>query len=311
MTTRMREVYSDTLIRLAEKDRNIVVLEADLMAAHATKSFMEKFPERTFNVGVAEANMVGIACGLSARGKIPFAGSFAPFVTRRAYDQFFVSANYAKLNVKLMGSDPGITAAYNGGTHMPFEDVGIMRNVPGLIIYEPADGVSLQKLLTESAYRKGNVYLRLHRGNAPGIYNQNDEIKLGKANVLKDGNDVTLIASGVVMVNEALKASEMLQKEGVSAAVIDMHTIKPLDEEIVLKYAAKTSRIVTCENHQVMNGLGSAVAEVLSEKQPILMKRIGVNDEFGEVGDIEYLKERFGLTAKRICESARSLLVTA
>jgi transketolase len=307
----MREVYADTLIELAEKDENIVVLEADLMAAHATKKFMERFPERTFNVGVAEANMVGIACGLSACGKIPFAGSFAPFATRRAYDQFFVSANYAKLNVKLMGSDPGITAAYNGGTHMPFEDVGIMRNVPGLVIYEPADGISLRKLLAESAYHKGNTYLRLHRGDAPNIYSRNDEIKLGKANVLKDGNDVTLIASGVVMVNEALKVAEMLKKDGISAAVIDMHTIKPLDEKIVLEYAAKTNVIITCENHQVMNGLGSAVAEVLSEKHPVLMKRIGIRDEFGEVGDIEYLKNRFGLTAKHIYKVAKGALVAA
>ncbi len=308
MTRQMCEVYAETLIKLAEKDENIVILEADLMAAHATQLFNEKFPERTFNVGVAEANMVGVAAGLSARGKIPFAATFAPFATRRAYDQFFVSANYARLNVKLMGSDPGVTAAYNGGTHMPFEDVGIMRNIPGLVVYEPADEISFEKLLTESAYHQGNVYLRMHRGNAPAIYNENNSFKLGKANVLRDGNDITLIASGVVMVNEALQASRNLEKEGISAAVIDMHTIKPLDEEIVLEYAKKTRGIVTCENHQIINGLGSAVAELLSENNPVFVKRVGVNDEFGEVGEFEYLKERFNLTAKRICETAQSIL---
>ena len=308
MTMEMRQVYADTLIQLAEKDENVVVLEADLMAAHATRRFLEKFPARTFNVGVAEANMVGVACGLSASGKIPFAASFAPFVTRRAYDQFFVSANYARLNVKLMGSDPGVTAEYNGGTHMPFEDVGLMRNIPGLVVFEPADCVSLKKLLVQSANHKGNTYMRMHRGSAPVVYSPEDEINLGKANILKDGRDITLIACGVVMVNEALKAAQILSQDGISAAVIDMHTIKPLDEKTVLDYANKTKGIVTCENHQIMNGLGSAVAEFLSENRPTIVKRIGINDEFGEVGDLDYLMERFGLTAGHICKKAKEIL---
>ena len=304
----MRDVYTQTLMQLAEKDKNIVLLEADLMRASGTKSFKETFPERTFNVGVAEANMVGVAAGLSATDKIPFANTFACFAARRTFDQFFISANYAGLNVKLVGTDPGVTAAYNGGTHMPFEDLGLMRNIPQLVVFEPCDPVSLQKLVVQGAYHKGCTYMRLHRRLAAILYEDDAEITLGKGCILKDGDDVTLIATGVVMVSEALKAAERLEQEGVSAAVIDMHTIKPLDAALVLQYAEKTGAIVTCENHQIYNGLGSAVAEVLAENRPTLMKRVGVNDEFGEVGTLEFLKERFGLTAENIYQQAMALL---
>ncbi len=304
----MRAVYAQALIRLAEKDRNIVLLEADLMRASGTRPFKEAFPERVFNVGVAEANMVGVAAGLSATGKIPFANTFACFAARRTFDQFFISANYARLNVKLVGSDPGVTAAYNGGTHMPFEDVGLMRNIPELVVFEPCDPVSLDKLVEQGAYHQGCTYMRLHRKLAPVIYDDGVDVKLGKGNVLREGDDVALIAAGVVMVPEALKAAEHLAEDGVSAAVIDMHTIKPIDDELVLKVAEKTGAIVTCENHQIVNGLGSAVAEVLSENRPTLMKRVGVNDEFGEVGTLDYLKRRFGLTAETIHRQAMALL---
>lgn len=304
----MRAVYTQTLIRLAQQDRNIVLLEADLMKASGTKPFQEAFPDRVFNVGVAEANMVSIAAGLSATGKIPFADSFACFATRRTYDQFFISANYARLNVKLVGTDPGVTAAYNGGTHMAFEDAGIMRTIPGLVVFEPCDPVSLEKLVQQCAYHQGCTYMRLHRRPARILYDAKAEITLGKGNVLRDGNDVTLIASGVVMVGEALKAADLLAKDGISAAVIDMHTIKPIDAALILRYAEKTGFIVTCENHQIYNGLGSAVAEVLCENRPVPMKRIGVNDEFGEVGTEDYLKERFGLTAENIHKQVIALL---
>ncbi len=304
----MRAVYTQTLMQLAEKDKNIVLLEADLMRASGTKTFKQTFPERTFNVGVAEANMVGVAAGLSATGKIPFANTFACFAARRTFDQFFISANYAGLNVKLVGTDPGVTAAYNGGTHMPFEDLGLMRNIPQLVVFEPCDPVSLQKLVVQSAYHKGCTYMRLHRKLAAVLYDEDAEITLGKGYVLQDGDDVTLIATGVVMVPEALQAAELLAQDGVSAAVIDMHTVKPLDAALVLQYAEKTGAIVTCENHQIYNGLGSAVAEVLSENRPTWMKRVGVNDAFGEVGTLEYLQERFGLTAENIYQQATALL---
>jgi transketolase len=304
----MRVVYTQALMEMAEKDERIVLLEADLMKASGTTVFRNKFPERTFNVGVAEANMVGIAAGLSAGGKIPFADTFGCFASRRTYDQFFISANYARRNVKLTGTDPGVSATYNGGTHMPFEDMGIMRNIPGLVVFEPGDPVSLKALVVESAYHRGCTYMRLFRKPAPVIYSENERFELGKGKVLKDGGDVTLIAIGVIPVNEALKASEMLAGKGISAAVIDMHTIKPLDEELVLQYARKTGALLTFENHQIINGLGSAVAEVLSENCPTLMKRVGVNDEFGEVGTQEYLQQRFGLTAGNLAANAIELL---
>ena len=304
----MRAVYAQTLIELAENDERIVLLEADLMKASGTTVFRNKFPERTFNMGVAEANMVGVAAGLSAGGKIPFADTFACFAARRTYDQFFISGNYARLNVKLVGTDPGIASEFNGGTHMPFEDIGIMRNIPQLTVFEPGDPVSLKKLVQKAAYHPACTYMRLFRKPATVLYSEDEEFELGKGKVLKEGTDLTFIASGVIMLAEALKASEMLKKEGIFAAVIDMHTIKPIDKELVLTYAKKTGRIVTCENHQIINGLGSAVAEVLSENNPVVLKRIGVEDEFGEVGKIDYLLERYQLTAAHIVAKVKNVL---
>jgi transketolase len=283
-------------------------LEADLMRATGTQPFMDKFPKRTFNVGVAEANMVGIAAGLSSTGKIPFANTFASFAARRTYDQFFISANYARLNVKLVGSDPGITALYNGGTHMPFEDMGIMRNIPGLTIFEPSDAVSLKKLVKQASEFYGCTYMRLNRRVSPVIYAEDADLQLGKGYVLRDGDDVAIFAIGAVMVNEALAAADVLGMQGISAAVIDMFTLKPLDKDLVLNYAQKTKAIVTCENHQVINGLGSAIAEYLSEVQPTLMRRVGVMDEFGEVGELDYLMKRFGMTAENITQQTLILL---
>jgi len=303
----MREVYAQTLIELAEKDERIVLLEADLMKASGTTVFKNRFPERTFNMGVAEANMVGVAAGLSAGGKIPFADTFGCFASRRAYDQFFISANYARLNVKLVGTDPGISAAYNGGTHMPFEDIGIMRNIPKLTVFEPSDPVSLKKLVQQSAYHQGCTYMRLFRKPMDMIYREDETFELGKGKVIKDGNDVTIIATGAVMVQEALKAAEILKGDGISAVVIDMHTVKPIDTELIIRYAQKTGLIITFENHQIINGLGSAVAEVLVENYPCRMKRIGVEDEFGEVGTQEYLQERFKLTAGHIVDAVKIL----
>jgi transketolase len=304
----MREVYTDTLIEMAETDSNIVVLEADLMGPHGTKRFQEKFPTRLFNVGVAEANLVGVAAGLSLMGKIPFAATFGCFAARRAYDQFFVSANYARLNVKLVGTDPGIMATYNGGTHMSFEDTGLMRNIPDLIVFEPCDPVSLKELMRQSASHHWCTYMRLPRKECEIIYNERDQFQLGRGNVLIDGKDVAIFASGSVSVTEALRSADMLRKENIEAAVIDIHTIKPLDADLVLKYAEKTNAIITCENHQIYNGLGSAVAEVLSESRPTLMKRIGVRDQFGEVGDLAYLQERYGITAREITVQAKLLM---
>lgn len=308
MNKEMRVVYAETLIELAEQSDDIVLLEADLMKANSTKIFKDRFPERTFDVGVAEANMVGIAAGLSATGKIPFAGSFGCFSTRRAYDQFFIAANYARLNVKLVGSFPGIAGALNGGTHMPFEDMGLMRNIPGLVIMEPCDGVSLRGYMKLAASHSSSCYLRLHPRAVPGIYDEGESFEIGKGKLLKDGTDVTIIATGAVLVPEALKAHDMLAKEGIAAAVIDMPTIKPIDEGLIVKYAKKTGAVVTCENHQIVNGLGSAVAEVLAEQCPTLLRRVGVNEEFGEVGTLEYLQQRYRLTADEIVAKSLDII---
>ena len=306
----MRAVYAQTLIELAEKDERIVLLEADLMKASGTGVFRDRFPERTFNMGVAEANMVGVAAGLSAGGKIPFANTFGCFAARRTYDQFFISANYARLNVKLVGTDPGISATYNGGTHMPFEDYGIMRNIPKLVVFEPCDPVSLKKLVQAAAYHPGCTYMRLYRKPLANIYPEEESFELGKGKVLKDGTDVAILATGALMVQEALKAEEILSGEGISAAVLDIHTVKPIDVELIIRFAQKTGLLITIENHQIINGLGSAVAETLAEHCPCPMKRIGVADEFGEVGTQDYLQERYQLTATPIVEVVKKSLHT-
>jgi transketolase len=308
MAKDMRDVYAQTLVDLAENDDRICVLEADLMNATGTKVFKQRFPERMFDVGVAEANMVGVASGLSAEGKIPFAASFGTFASRRTFDQFFLSANYAQLNVKLVGTDPGITAQFNGGTHMPFEDIGMMRLIPNLVIIEPSDLVSCEALIRAAAAHQGSMYIRMHRKGSNTIYDENEQFELGKGKVLVDGTDVTLIAAGFVMVPEALKAAEILKKEGISAAVIDMHTIKPLDNELVLAYAKKTGAIVTCENHQVTGGLGGAVAELLTAEYPALLGRIGAQDMFGQVGTQDYLIKAYEMTAEDIAKKAMATI---
>ncbi|MFA7127561.1 MAG: transketolase family protein [Sphaerochaeta sp.] len=307
-TKEMRAVYCDTLIDLAKTNEKIMVVEADLMRASGTMKFKDIFPERAIDVGVAEANMVGVSAGLSAGGKIPFAATFGCFASRRVFDQFFISANYAKLNVKLVGTDPGISAAFNGGTHMPFEDIGMMKLIPNLTILEPSDPISLEALLRACAEHEGCTYMRLHRKAIAPLYKEDEKFALGKGNVLRDGNDVTLIALGAILVPEALKASEMLQKEGISAAVIDMHTVKPLDEELVLAYAKKTRGIVTAENHQVSGGLGASIASFLSKEHPTRMAMVGINDEFGQVGTQTWLQNYYKLTAEEIALQAKSLL---
>lgn len=304
----MRDVYCETLMEMAAEDERIVLLEADLMNATGTRPFKAAFPDRTFNVGVSEADMVGVASGLAAAGKIPFAASFGCFASRRVYDQFFLSANYARLNVNLVGTDPGVTALFNGGTHMTFEDAGIMRNIPELRILEPSDEVSLRKLLPQIASWPQSVYLRLHRKGGWKFYDDGEDFEIGKGKLVREGSDVTLACFGMVMLQETIKAAEELAKAGISAEVIDVLTLKPLDRELMLTSARKTGLIVTCENHNIHNGLGSAVAEVLAEDGvPARLKRIGCQDKFGEVGTIDYLMETFGLTSTHIVAAAREL----
>ena len=295
----MRDVYASTLMRLAEKDSRVVVLDADLMNSMGMVPFGEVFPDRTFNVGVQEANMVGVAAGLSATGKIPFAHSFGPFATRKAYDATFISGAYARLNVRIVGSDPGITAAYNGGTHMPFEDMGIMRNVPTMTVLEPVDGAMLQNLIQQMVDLQGMFYMRLLRRQPVQVYEYGSTFDIGKGVVLRDGSDVTVISSGI-LVHESLKAADSLQEQGISCRVVNLFTIKPVDRDLVAKCAVETGAIVTCENHNVINGLGSAVAETLVETVPVPMERIGSQDQFGEVGAVDYLMKRYEMGADDI-----------
>lgn len=303
----MRTMYCETLMELAEKDENVVVLDADLMSSMGMVSFQKKYPERTFNVGIQEANMMGTAAGMSAVGLIPFAHSFGPFATRRCFDQIFLSCGYGKLNVKITGSDPGVTAAYNGGTHMPFEDMGILRNVPNITIIEPVDSTMLKDIIGQIAYKYGVFYTRLLRKNATKIYAEGSTFEIGKAIPLRDGKDVTVFATGI-MVEEALKAAEELDKEGISVRVENIFTLKPIDKEAIIKCAEETGAIVTAENHSILNGLGSAVAEVVVESVPVPVERVGVEDRFGQVGPVDYLKEEYGLTCNHIITKVRRVL---
>ena len=303
----MKDVYIDSLIKLAREDENIVVLDADLMHSNSTIRFMKTYPERAINVGVQEANMIGVAAGLAATGKIPFSHTFSCFNTRRALDQIYMSVAYAKLNVRIVGTDPGITAAYNGGTHMPLEDVGVVRGIPTMTVLEPVDNVMMEALIKDVAYHDGPVYLRVNRKEPEKIYAPGTKFTIGKGMALKDGQDATIMASGI-MVAEALRAAQLLKERGVNARVVNIFTIKPIDQELVIRCAKETGAIVTCENHNVINGLGSAVAEVLGEHYPVPLERVGVQDLFGEVGSLDYLQQRFAMTAKDIAEKVQLCL---
>ena len=303
----MRTAYCESMIELAEKDDRIVALDADLMGAMGMKPFAKQFPERTVDCGIQEANMIGVACGLSVWGKIPFAHTFGPFCTRRACDQIFMSGAYNHANVKVVGSDPGITAAYNGGTHMPFEDMGIMRGIPTMTVVEPTDIVMLKSLMPQIANNYGMYYMRLVRKGVKKIYEPGSEFTIGKAVTIKDGADVTIIASGYC-VAEAISAAKILSDEGIDARVLNVFTWKPLDEETILKAAQETGAIVTAENHNIINGLGSAVSELLVKNRPVPMEMVGVQDEFGEVGPVDYLRERFGLIDANIVDAVKKVM---
>lgn len=303
----MRDAYCETLMEVAEKNEKVCALDADLMGAMGMVPFAKKFPKRTLNCGIQEANMVGVAAGMSATGKVPYAHTFATFATRRACDQIFMSGAYAKLNVRIIGSDPGITAIFNGGTHMPFEDIGIMRNIPEMTVIEPTDSVMIRDIVKQVADIYGMFYIRLVRRNTVKIYDEGSTFEIGKAVYLRDGKDVTIIATGL-LTSEALEAAKILAGKGISARVLNMFTIKPIDKEAIIKCAEETGAIVTAENHNIMNGLGSAVAEVLVENELIPMERIGVQDVFGEVGPLSYLKERFEMTANDIVKRVEKVL---
>lgn len=295
----MRAVFAEVMDELAEKDERVIYFDADLMNSIGMTGFSKKYPERTINCGIQEANMIGTAAGTSAVGMIPFVHTFGCFATRRVLDQVFVSAAYAKLNVRIIGSDPGITAAFNGGTHMPLEDMGMMRGIPEVTVIEPVDTVMLADVMRQTKDMYGVFYIRLSRKKSEKIYEDGSTFQIGKAVTVREGNDVTLIATGI-MVAEAMRAADQLSKEGISARVLNIFTLKPIDAEAITKAASETGAIVTVENHNVINGLGSAVAEVLAEYYPAPLEKVGVKDVFGEVGSMDYLKNLFKLTSEEI-----------
>jgi len=303
----MRETYCDTLIALALENENIIALDADLVSSSGMKPFFQRFPDRAFNCGVAEANMIGIASGLSAMGKIPFAHSFACFASRRVCDQIMISAAYAKQNVRIVGTDPGVTAAYNGGTHMPFEDMGVLRSIPEITLIEPTDNVLLADILKQLADLKGVYYIRMARKNAVSIYKEGSNFHIGRGNTLLDGNDVTIFSSGI-MVHEAIKASAILQAENISARVVDMFTWKPIDSELIDNCARITGAFVTAENHNIIGGLGSAVAEAATQIRPVPIEMVGIKDRFGQVGTEDFLREEYELTASDIVAAAKRVI---
>lgn len=300
----MRAVYCRTMLELAERDPRIVDVEADLSGAHGMKPFKQQFSDRSFNVGIAEANMVGVATGLAACGKVPFVHSFATFASRRCFDQIAISVCYAGLGVKIVGSDPGVGAELNGGTHMALEDVGIMRTLPGMTIFEPTDSVQLRKALPVLVEHEGPVYIRLFRRKAESVFGDEYVFRFGKADTLRDGGDVAILASGVCVAN-ALRAADLLAAEGIAARIINIHTVKPLDMDTVLKAAVETRALVTAENHSIIGGLGGAVAECLAEGYPVPLERVGVKDHFGQVGKADYLLKAFGLTPDDIAAAAK------
>lgn len=304
----LNEVYVDTLDKMMQKDERVLCVEADLAGASGTLPLKPKYGDRFIDVGIAESNLYGIAAGLSKAGKIPYAHTFAAFATRRAADQIFISGCYAGANVKVIASAPGIMAQLNGGTHMCFEDLAIVRGFAGMTVMEPSDGWQLAFVLEKVREIYGMHYIRLARKNNYRFYQEGSQFEIGKAVMLRDGSDVTIIACGAILVNEARIAAEVLAKQGISARVLDMFTIKPIDREAVEKAARETGAIVTAENHNVFGGLGSAVAEAIVETIPVPMERVGIQDAFGQVGTMEELQEVYGLTADNIVRKCLNVI---
>lgn len=299
----LRDCVVETLKELMKDDDKITALEADLGGASGFTKIKKTNPERFIQCGIAEANMMGVAAGLSLTGFKPFTHTFAPFATRRVFDQLFLSGAYAGNTINVYGSDPGFSVASNGGTHTAWEDVALIREIPGAVICDPADDVQMEWIIKEFLKMEGIHYVRSNRKAVRNVYKKGSSFKIGQGNILKEGKDILIIAAGQ-LVSEALDCAEELEKEGYSVEVIDMFTIKPLDEKLLIKEAKGKSKIVTIENHSIYGGLGSAVSEVIAENGiSVPVKRIGVKEKFGQVGTAEFLQEEFGLTAKQIKET--------
>lgn len=294
-----REAYGEALVELGKINENVVVLDADLSGSTKTSMFKKAFPERHFNVGIAEADLIGTAAGFATCGKVAFASTFAIFAAGRAFEQIRNTVAYPKLNVKIAPTHAGISVGEDGGSHQSVEDIALMRAIPGMVVLSPADATETKKMVFAAAEYDGPVYIRMGRLNVPVLFDDSYDFQIGIANTLRDGKDVTIASTGI-MTAEALRAAEILEKEGISVRVINVGTIKPLDGETILKAAQETKFIVTAEEHSVIGGLGSAVSEFLSEVHPTKVKKVGIYDKFGQSGTGEELLQKYELTAEKL-----------
>ncbi|WP_019241903.1 MULTISPECIES: transketolase family protein [Bacillus] len=302
-----RQGYSEALIRLGEKHKDLVVLDADCAKSNMTNLFKNQFPERFFNIGISECDLVGTAAGLAIAGKVPFANAYANFLTGRAFDQMRISVCYSNNNVKIIGHNAGTSAAQEGATHLPLEDISLMRTLPRMTVVVPADSLEMEKAVEAAYHFDGPLYLRVGKLPVPIVTKKEDPFVIGKATLYREGSDVTIISTGI-MLDEVFKAASELEKQGISAEVLHVHTIKPIDKEAIVKSVSKTKHVVTVEEHSIIGGLGSAVSEVLSENYPVPLKRIGTNDRFGVSGKMPELLDFFELRAHKIVSTVYELL---
>ena len=302
-----RQAYGEALVELGKINENVVVLDADLTKSTKTNLFQKEFPNRHINVGIAEADLMAMAGGMATCGKIPFASTFAMFAAGRAFDQVRNTIAYPRLNVKVAPTHAGISVGEDGGSHQSVEDIALMRAIPGMVVLSPADATETRKMVFAAAEYEGPVYLRMGRLDTEVLFDDSYEFKIGKINTIKEGTDLTIAATGI-LVEEALKAQEILAKDGISARVLNVGTIKPLDEETIIKAAKETKFIITAEEHSVVGGLGSAISECLSEVHPTLIKKLGVYDKFGQSGTGNELLKKYELTAEKIVEIAKANL---
>lgn len=296
-----RQSYGEALLELGKKNEKIVVLDADLSTATKTNLFAKEFPNRFFDMGIAEQNMITTAAGMSTCGKIPYASTFAIFAAGRAYDQIRNSICYPKLNVKICATHAGITVGEDGATHQMIEDISLMRTIPNMTVISTSDDLETKWAVKEASKINGPVYLRLSRLATPIIYNENQKFEIGKAIQIGDGTDGTIFATGVT-VSEALKAQEQLKQKGIEVRVVDVHTIKPIDKEIIIKCAKETKKLISIEDHNIIGGLGTAISEVLTDEYPVNLIRLGIKDTFGKSGKAEELMKYFKITAEDIVQ---------
>lgn len=302
-----RQAYGEALAELGQKNKAVVALDADLSKSTMTSLFAGKCGDRFFNMGIAEQNMYGVAAGLASSGKIAFASTFAMFAAGRAFEIIRNSIGYPKLNVKICATHAGITVGEDGASHQSVEDIALMRAIPGMVVINPSDAVSTKKAIFKAAEINSPMYIRLGRAAVPVIYGDDMDFEIGKGICLKEGSDAAIIATGM-MVHEAIAASEILKDEGLNVKVIDMHTIKPIDEDMIIKAAKETGKIVTAEEHSIIGGLGSAVAEVLSKNYPVKMRMVGIKDTFGESGKPDELLKKYNLKAEDIVKAVKELI---